>query len=162
MRNGNHVDPRGKGENVPKFLREMQTLIPALEAKGIIGPRNREQARLLGNASMTDFLKKTTEDLAEAQRFRTWKVNTWFDEQMKTLQPRAFVLVKKTGWTWIFKALGYQFSITEGYEHSEEKNRTMPCTVSIIKRFWRYKTGIRMFWGEPESPKPTKTRIIKP
>jgi hypothetical protein len=149
----------GKGENMPKFLKEMQSLYPALSKKfPHMVPGNREEARKAGASNAEEFMQRKMEELAQTERFRAHKVNTWFDERMKELSPRLFDFAKKRKKPWLFKWAGFSFSQQDAYHNTE--GVTKPCTVCLIRRFGRLKTGIRMIWEEPQGPK-RKGRIIR-
>lgn len=159
--NGNHDGRNEKGENWPKFLKEMQTLVPALHRAGHIGPQNREEARAMGAKSAEAFMQKEYTRLAEEQRFRAAKVAEWFDKTFKEVAPRIFALVEKRKWHWVIGLFGYRLDAEEGYQRVEWRNAPIPFTLCTIKRWGRLVKGFRMFWEDPNPPKP-KSRIIKP
>ncbi len=154
-KNGN--GPNAKGENWPKFLKEMQALAPAL--KTLSTPGNRIEARALGVHNVHEYIEQKIEDLAEVERFRNHTVNTWFDDQIQKLAPRAFAHAKRTGKLWLFKLLGYSMRVKEGYEIVGGEQAA--TTTALIYRFWILKAGQRFIWGQ-EKPKRRKSRIIKP
>lgn len=155
-RNGNGVN--AKGENYPKFLKEMQALAPALNT--LMTPGNRLEARALGRANVHEYVEEKAADLAEMERFRSHTVNQWFDTQIELLAPWAFRHAKKTGKLWLFKLLGYSMRVHEHYTPFEGK--TLACTTALINRFGKMKVGQRFVWGGGEKPKPKKSRIVKP
>lgn len=145
--------------NPAKFLKEIEALVPKLKAKGII-PLNREEARAAGQSGT-----KAAAIRAESEHHR--RLNTIgirLDEYMKELSPLAFRLAKVMDWTWLFRGLGYSYDLRATNE-SIDNCPPVACTqVRVYRRwfpFFLQKTvrAERLIW---ETPKPAKSRIIKP
>lgn len=144
----NGSDPNNKGENWPRFLKQMQTLGPALSNRlNATTPFNRTQARQGGRKSVGDFLNRESVRLADQQAFRDHAVNEWFDKHMKTLAPKAFRFIADRGarWAWVLKAIGYKLTATDAHEDG------LAFTLCTIRRFGRLKVGLRMFWDDPKA-----------
>lgn len=150
----NGHDPNNKGENWPKFLKEMQTLGPVIEKRlGGVMPENRAQARGNGRKNLEDFLNKETARLADLEKFRAYKVNKWFDDNLQKLAPRLFALLHDhPKWGWLIRLAGYKLTATDGTEHN------IPFTVCTITRFGMLKVGLRMFWEDPKKAGVTHDR----
>lgn len=147
LRKSNGHDPNNRGENWPKFLKEMQTLAPLINAKlGPSAPANRGEARAQGKGSVKQYLDEEIAKLTERQRFRDWRVNSWFDETMAKLSPWLFSIIRKRSPSWVvlLKLAGYRMSATDGIENG------IPYTVCMVLRFGRLKTGIRFYWEDPK------------
>lgn len=143
----NGHDPEKRGENWPKFLKEMQTLGPVIDKRlGGVMPENRAQARGNGRKNLDDFLRKETERLAGLEKFRSYKINKWFDDNLEKVNPRLIHVLRhypKIG-AFFIKAMGYKLTATDGTEAG------VPFTVCTITRFGRLKVGLRMFWEDPK------------
>lgn len=143
-------DPNGKGENWPKFLKEMQVLGPALQSRlGPVAPGNRAAARGAGFANVEEYLRKETDRLVAQQKFRDYTVNKWFDDAMKRTTPWAMRLI---AWlqprvgrraALILRLLGYKLRADDGLESG------VPFTLCTISRFGRLRVGQRFFWEDP-------------
>ena len=155
--------PTPNAPNPAKFMKEMQTLIPLLKAKGII-PMNREEARAAG--------EKGTQAAALAAQVEHQRrmdiIGRRLDEYIKDLSPRAFRLVAATGWGWVIRAMGYRYDI-QATNESVEGCPPVACTRIYVQRRWfplfRLKTvkAERLIWEEPkkeQAKKPAKSRII--
>lgn len=136
-------DPESKGENWPKFLKEMQRLGPALSETRT--PQNRAEARSNGRKSIDDFLTREMSRLADVEKFRAYKVNLWFDENMQRLAPRIMGLLKRfPRRTSLIRLAGYKLNAIDSRENGA------PFTLCTIRRFGRLKAGLRMFWEDPK------------
>lgn len=150
--------------NPAKFIKEMQALIPQLKAKGVI-PMTREEARAQGLKSTTEAAIKTEK---EHQR-RLDILSRRLDEYMKELSPFGFRVALLTGWSGIFRALGYTFRI-EATKESVEGCPGIACTrVYVERRLWgipfmprRTVKGERLVWEEPKPQAKPKGKIIHP
>lgn len=156
--NRNILKPTRNSPNPGKFLKEMETLIPALKAKGII-PGSREEVRAMGEKGTRAAAKK-----AEAEHHRRREIiGRRMDEHMMELCPLAFRVVALTGWGFILKALGYRYDI-QGTSETIDGCPDIACTRIYIQRRWfpffieATVKAERLVW---EEPKPPKSRIIR-
>lgn len=145
-------DPNGKGENWPKFLKEMQTLGPMLHSRlGPAAPANRAAARGAGFANVEEYLRKETDRLIAQQQFRDYTVNKWFDDAMRGVSPWAMRLISRRGprWAVVLRLLGYKLASTDGKESG------VPFTLCTVSRFGRLckrnkrPVAQRFFWEDP-------------
>jgi hypothetical protein len=145
----------------------MEELIPKLKSKGII-PMSREEARAMGEKGTRAAAAKADQ---EHQR-RLDIIAHRLDEYMKELAPFVFKVAFVTGWTWLFRALGYGYKV-EGSKESVQGIPGIACTRIYVQRKWFYLHRTRYYpvfeertvkaerlvW---EVPKPPKSKIIIP
>lgn len=163
MNRENGLRPSGNSPNPAKFLKEMESLVPKLKAKGII-PLNREEARALGEKGTKAAALK-----AEAEHRRRMDIIARrLDEYIAELAPLTFWLVRKTGWAWLIRFMGYRYDI-EATNETVQGCPDIPCTRIFVRRSWfpRWSKGKvakaeRLVWEEPKPPKKPKSRIILP
>jgi hypothetical protein len=144
--------------NPAKFLREMETLVPLLKAKGII-PLNRAEAREQGDKGTKDAALKAS---IEHQR-RMDIIGQRLDEYIKELAPLTFRIVAATGWGWLIRWMGYKYEI-RGTSEEVDGCPNIQCTrVYVFRSLLPWRDGKllkaeRLVWEEPKKP---KSKIIR-
>lgn len=158
----NGMKPSFNAPNPAKFLKEMESLVPRLKAKGII-PMNREEARAMGEKGTKAAAVKA--QLEHERRLDI--IGRRIDEYMLALAPWSFRLVTLTRWGWVLKFMGYSYQVLPQNE-TVEGCPDVPCTRIYVHRRWlpffmkKTVRAERLVWEEPKHPPKPKSRIIMP
>ena len=156
--------PSNNAPNPKKFLKEVQGLIPIMQANGIIPSQNgdaprvsRAQARAMGykNSKDANYLRDEQDRKNKEHNWRAQRIGETVEKEIKALHPTITRFANMTGWMWLYKLVFLSWNVKGGKDEVEGVP-DIECSWINLYRFGKTIKIIRLVWEDHNK----KKRII--
>lgn len=154
-----HILPSKNAPKPEQFLKEVNHLMPFLQANGVIPTQgvnggaptqiSRAQAKQMGfkNAREANSVANEKYRNNQIHEWRAQRIGETVEREIKTMHPLITRLANMTGWMWLYKLVFLSWNVKGGVDEVEGIPG-VECSWVNIYRFGKPIKIIRLVWED--------------